>query len=202
MLGPAQLAAFLQWLSAAHAVMPDRPKFVFAGQILAPLPRDLVAHPRAFRTCDGFFGYPGTLRTVIAHIVVHGIRNLVFVGGDQHLSSVSELTLSANGAQAAAWQIVASGLYAPARFANSPPARFAWQTAQTVPVGPGNTVSMTYTARQLTADPAHFVQVRIDGKTAGGNWGVAVTAHGRDGTALQAKDPFTSTRDQLEMQVT
>ena len=74
MLSPGgQLAAFRQWLDDAHAQMPDRPKFVFAGQVLAPIPRDLVAHPNAFRTCDSFLGYPGTLRAVIEHIVANGI---------------------------------------------------------------------------------------------------------------------------------
>jgi hypothetical protein len=90
MLSPGgQLAAFRQWLSDAHADAPDRPKFVFAGQVLAPIPRDLVAHPNAFRTCDGFLGYPGTLRAVIEHIVANGIRNVVFVGGDS-LSCAAE----------------------------------------------------------------------------------------------------------------
>ena len=200
MLSPGgQLAAFRQWLDDAHAQMPDRPKFVFAGQVLAPIPRDLVAHPNAFRTCDGFLGYPGTLRAVIEHIVANGIRNVVFVGGDQHLSSAAELTLVANGAEAAAWQIVASGLYAPARFANSPPGRFVWSVAQEVPVPPGNSVKMTYTARLLTASPSHFVQVRVAKAEAG--WTIAITAHGKDGAQLQAKNPFVSTRDDVEVQL-
>lgn len=198
MLSPdGQLAAFLEWLSAAQTDMPDRPKFVFAGQILAPIARDLVAHPSAFRFSDGFFGYPGTLRAVIEHIVAEQIRSVVFVGGDLHLSCAAELTLRANGQEVGAWQIVASGLYAPARFANSPATRFAWASPETVPLVPGDTVSLTCTSRLLTTSVAHFVQVRV-GRSAE-NWRIAVSAHGKDGAPIPAEQSFSKLRDKVEV---
>jgi hypothetical protein len=57
---------------------------------------------------------------------------------------------------------------------------------------------MSCTSGLLTTSASHFVQVRV-GMVPGGTWSIAITAHGRDGAQIPAKQPFSRVRDGVEV---
>jgi len=192
MMGDAQLAGLLAWLRKAHAEAEDRPKFIFAGQVVVPVANELVAHGNLFRASEGFLGYPDTLRVIIDHIVKDRIRNVVFVGGDLHFSCVAELELELDEHEpVTAWQIVSSGLYAPMPFANANPAAYTWwhdtlDWVETKPACRPRDATVRYRAEVVTTCPAHFVEVRVEpaARGSGLDWLVQVSAYDRMGEKL------------------
>jgi len=150
---------------------------------------DLRDHPTKFRHEDGFFGYPGTLRAIIEHIVNGNIRNVVFVGGDLHMSCAAHLHLTAGGSTVDAWQIVASGLYAPLPFANAKPSHYTWlrddPAAQTPILMPDGGVGLSYHAEWLTDVRRHFLRVEVT-ETLSDYWAISVSAYDRGGIRLAA----------------
>lgn len=130
-----QLKALEAWLLSASEQAPRAPKFIVSGSIIAPLPKHYCDNHSTWRQQDGWAGYPKTMEALLAYIAKNKILNVVFVGGDAHLSAVSQLSLtySDNPGDAAptgnavtVWQIVGSGLYSPLPFANSRREHFVW----------------------------------------------------------------------------
>ncbi|MES2019588.1 MAG: alkaline phosphatase D family protein [Pseudomonadota bacterium] len=120
-----QFGALLHWLLAQHQDDPDRPKFIASPSILAPrrlraIHGDVDAH--CLRS-DAWDGYPASMRRLLAHIAGHGMRNVVFLSGDEHISCVATLLVAPpGGAPAVAIRSIhSSALYAPYPFANSVP---------------------------------------------------------------------------------
>lgn len=191
MLGEKQKKDLFSWLKRAHDAHRDRPKFIFAGQIIAPVTKELISHRTLFREEDGFFGYPETLRALARHLVEHQIKNVVFVGGDLHFSCAARIELEVTdpgsghlGGVAASgvnesegedapvegsvtiWQIVSSGLYAPLPFANRHPTEYTWMRDRQGKQNPRlvhsvTDVDVTYQAEWLTNAPAHFLEVLV-----------------------------------------
>jgi phosphodiesterase/alkaline phosphatase D-like protein len=120
-MSPDQFEALRGWLSEQKENDPDRPKFVASPSIV--LPRRLRAardHVAAALRSDAWDGYPSSLHALLAHIAQEQIRNVVFLSGDEHLSCVAKIDVTAPGKRPV--QIVSvhsSGLYAPFPFANS-----------------------------------------------------------------------------------
>jgi cholesterol oxidase len=182
-----QLDALLAWLNLAQNEAPDRPKFIMAGQILAPVTRSLVAHPSQFRNEDGILGYPGMVNALIDHIVTQGIQGVVFVGGDLHMSCAAEIVLSKQGyADVTAWQIVASGLYSPMPFANARPREYVWLSDdpafQPVNLPLLGDRGFRFRAEWLSDVRSHFLQVTVEPGNPG--WQISLQAFDRTGTAL------------------
>lgn len=182
-----QLEAFEQWLELAGADRPDAPKFVFAGQVLAPLRRSYVTHPHVFRSHDGFVGYPDTLARIIEKIVERRIRNVIFVGGDHHMSSVARLTLRAEGDEVTAWQIVSSGLYSPMPFTNARPGEYDWRSPQPVEVRDAGRIGFAYTGEWITDARSHFLRIEVAREPGDGArlWQVQVKAYDPDGQSIR-----------------
>jgi cholesterol oxidase len=182
MIGPEQWRALETWLQDAQTNRPDHPKFIFSGSVLAPVSRDLLAYGSLWKREDGWAGYPATLGRLVAMMVEKRIRNVVFVGGDLHLSAVAHLTLHKRGeAPITAWQIVASGLYAPLPFANARPADFDWNTDCVLPIADGTT-SITAHAGLMHAGLPNFV--RVDASRADGKWVLTISVNGADGEPM------------------
>lgn len=132
---PQQYRALKTWLRAAQVCDPDAPKFIFSGSIIAPLSKRYCEHKSTWRQQDGWAGYPKTLEDLLTFIAQEAISKVVFVGGDAHLSSTSEMKIKlASGEEAVVWQIVSSGLYAPLPFANSHVEDFDWFDPVTLPI--------------------------------------------------------------------
>ena len=124
MRGP-QLRALLDWLSRNRKC--GSPMFVVSPSILLPRRRSSAGSDAAALRSDAWDGYLHTFRTVLAHIANDGVRNVVFLSGDEHHSCVAQIALtpiSADGIAGPTTQILSihsSALYAPFPFANGRP---------------------------------------------------------------------------------
>lgn len=182
--GRAQWEALERWLREANRIRHTYPKFIFSSSVIAPVSRDFSAHEHLWRREDGWAGYPASLRRIVEVIVEEGIRSVVFVGGDLHLSAVGRLQLQVTGrVPVTAWQIVASGLYSPLPFANRRPESFDWNVDHDIPVA-GGAVSITANVGLLCAGPPHFV--RVDSQQVDGGWTLRIGAHDASGGRLAA----------------
>jgi hypothetical protein len=170
MMDARQLTHLTRWLSACldH---PDVPKFIFASSVIAPVRRSaLYSTPgRVLWTReDGFAGHPEELTALVSHIVTNQIQNVVFVGGDMHLSCTAEMRFRMQGyPDVNVLQLVASGLHAPFDFANSNPADFDWRRNTTIPLKEGCAIEYAPTllvpnggGSRRGCVPPHFLHVR------------------------------------------
>ncbi len=118
-----QFGALTAWLDS-HAEL-DLPKFIASPAIF--LPRRLRAthrnHPASALRSDAWDGYPRSLHRLLAHIARRGIRNVVFLSGDEHLSCVARATVRSAKSEDATLihSVHSSPLYGPFPFANSVP---------------------------------------------------------------------------------
>ena len=105
----------------------DRPAFVVSPSMLLPRRRISARSARGGLHSDAWDGYPRCLHALLAAIWRAGRSDLVFLSGDEHLSSVTRITLTDLAATrtVALHSIHSSGLYAPYPFANSVPEEFA-----------------------------------------------------------------------------
>ncbi|MCY0912311.1 alkaline phosphatase D family protein [Massilia antarctica] len=118
-----QFTRLLDWLLVQHRADPERPKFIASPSILVPR-RLRAIHGGPGAHClrsDSWDGYPASMQRLLAHIGGHGIRNVVFLSGDEHLSCTATLLVQPPGAgpAVAIRSIHSSALYAPYPFANS-----------------------------------------------------------------------------------
>lgn len=118
-MGPDQLAELLGWLR--HHARDPRPKFIASPASFLPRHRRAThgATAGALRS-DAWDGYPASFAAVVECIAAMGIRNVVFLSGDEHISFATTAIIRAQGAEAARiHSIHSSGLYAPFAFANA-----------------------------------------------------------------------------------
>jgi len=74
---------------------------------------------------DSWDGYPATLLELLKFIADNEIKNTVFLSGDLHFASVSQIELQVEGTtRAAITSVHCSALYAPYPFANAVPDQF------------------------------------------------------------------------------
>lgn len=114
------------WLQKAP--IDGRPRFILSPSML--LPRRLHSTQGCQASSihsDAWDGYPSTLHELLSFIANHNIENLVFLSGDEHLSSAVEISLKhkENDTETRIYSVHSSGLYSPFTFVNSTPALFA-----------------------------------------------------------------------------
>ncbi len=179
-----QLPALVEWLLKSHLEHPLSPKFVFSGSVFGLIPKSLQEHPDLWRNEDTWLGYPATLAYLIEVITENQIQNLVFVGGDLHLSAIARLSLSQQGKKpVTAWQIVASGFYSPLPFTATKPAKIDWETTSEISLTGYPEITLTSEPTLLTTHPSHYLSVktRQQSKT---QWGLSLSAIDCQGSAL------------------
>jgi len=102
-------------------------KFIASPSLL--LPRRLQTREDAAGGADhsdAWDGFPASLERLLHFIARKGIRNTVFLSGDEHHSLVAEVLLGAPGpGQVKLISVHSSGLYAPFPFANGRPSELA-----------------------------------------------------------------------------
>lgn len=112
------------------SAQPDTWKLIATPSMLLPRPIFLAddTTPEAAVRCDSWCGYPASLRQILAHIADHAIQHCVFLSGDEHLPSLTNIDvqrIDAPGkAKVSLSSIHAGALYAPYPFANAAPADF------------------------------------------------------------------------------
>ncbi|MFK7977163.1 MAG: alpha/beta fold hydrolase [Halioglobus sp.] len=160
-----QWSALETWLLDAHSESHTAPKFIVSGSIISPLSKYYCDNPSTWRQQDGWAGYPKTLELLLTLIAKNEIRNVVFVGGDAHLSAVSQLDIglvdgeSGERRKARVWQIVSSGLYAPLPFANSRRENFIWDKQHRIETHTNNNLSIVCENTFLSDAYSQFVKV-------------------------------------------
>ena len=179
LFGSAQFAALQAWLLEAARTHPAQPKFIACGSVIAPLLHEYHAFPALWRQEDGFAGYPQELGTLFALIARERIRGVVFVGGDLHLSAIADIELhAADQPPVQVLQVVASGLYAPLPFTNTP-----WRYYNEGIHAPAvihhaavADVRAHYRATLLTDASSHFVKVDATAAGSDGRWQLRIRA--------------------------
>ncbi|HUO44220.1 MAG TPA: alpha/beta fold hydrolase [Burkholderiales bacterium] len=167
----------------------DMPKFIVSGCVLAPAPRTLMDNPTLWRYSDGWAGFPATWQNLVEYIVDNGIQNVVFISGDYHISVLAQLTLSHAGNSVNAYQIIASGFYAPLPFANEKPDDYDWAPKHSTLLPHGTSkAQITAKAYLLTTAYSHFLRVDAT-RQPGSQWSIAVRACGPDGKDLPLAQP-------------
>ena len=122
-----QLQAFKAWLLDEPG--DGRPRFVVSPSMLLPRRLRSTEAPYSINAIhsDAWDGYPRSLFDLLNFIAEHDIKNLVFLSGDEHLSSFVDITLSHadRGTNTRVISIHSSGLYSPMSFVNSTAELFA-----------------------------------------------------------------------------
>lgn len=113
-----QHEAIRTWLSKDEGDV--RPRFLVCSAM--PFPRRLATaeRPSAALLSDAWDGYPASLQLLLDAVASAGRSNIVFLSGDEHLSSVATVALTTRtGETVQLRSIHCSGLYSPYPFANS-----------------------------------------------------------------------------------
>ena len=112
-----QFTCLCNWLSAPE--LSDLPKFIMTAS--AVLPRRLIMeHAGHALESDAWDGYPCSLYALLEYICDNEIKGVVFLSGDEHLSSLvtAHISCDATGKHCAFHSIHSSSLFAPYPFAN------------------------------------------------------------------------------------
>ncbi|HEY1226731.1 MAG TPA: alkaline phosphatase D family protein, partial [Ramlibacter sp.] len=170
-----QMAALKAWLVAHRA----EPKILCCGSVFGLPEQRILAEPSLARYADDWCGYPASWQELARFIAVEGIRNLVILAGDYHLSAVAELEIRAAGAPPArVVSVVASGWNATLPFANPRPFDHVWDAPVRMPCGCPS-VDMWSTARVLSRSQRQFTKLSV--VPAGAGWELEVQSHGVGG---------------------
>jgi choline dehydrogenase-like flavoprotein len=161
-----QLRALKEWLSA-HDKPPHRHKFVVSPSLVVPFRKDAQRrgrdHPDAYlRRSDGWEAFPTSLRELMAYVLEHKVRNVVFLCGDAHVSMASRIWFEHQGQvlDLGTRCIVSSPLYAPFPFANSRAEEFA--PAGELDLGGGARMHYAITGEMIERDS--FAVVHADAR--------------------------------------
>jgi phosphodiesterase/alkaline phosphatase D-like protein len=113
----AQFCSLRKWLSAPE--LRDLPKFIMSASAL--LPRRLIMQCAGHALeSDAWDGYPSSLHALLEHICDNEIKGVVFLSGDEHVSSLvtAHISCEATGKRCTFHSVHSSSLFAPYPFAN------------------------------------------------------------------------------------
>jgi len=121
---PDQFQKLCKWLAAAR--FAASPKFVMTASALLPRRLTVGQQPASALASDAWEGYPLSLHSLLRFLCDNQIKGLVFLSGDEHVSSVTEarVTCLKTGAVCTLHSIHSSGLFSPYPFANGSPDDF------------------------------------------------------------------------------
>jgi cholesterol oxidase len=121
---PDQFRKLCKWL--ARGRFAASPKFVMTASALLPRRLTVGQQPASALASDAWEGYPLSLHSLLRFLCDNQIKGLVFLSGDEHVSSVTEarVTCLDTGASCTLHSIHSSGLFSPYPFANGSPEDF------------------------------------------------------------------------------
>jgi hypothetical protein len=127
---PEQWDLLFAWM-LAH---PTEPKYVATPALLLPRRSRSAVGTRGHVHSDGWDGYPASLHRLLDFMASHGVRNTVFLSGDEHHSLCAQITVQRP--QSPPLRLVSvhcSGFYAPFPFANGNPGQLVPQETFLLP---------------------------------------------------------------------
>jgi len=191
-----QFGALRAWLAGRQqdAKVGDRPKFVVSPSVVVPFLRETAGRSAYAARSDGWDGFSESLHELFSALSEEGVRNVVFLCGDPHISLAAEIWYAGPREETLhAACIVASPLYAPYPFANAHPMEF-------LPEGrfeDGRGATMRYRLKQFDSGDTHvggdsftLVSVR-DGRR---GWKVTASVHRAEGLPVCTTFEFPSVR--------
>ena len=121
---PDQFRQLCKWLAVSK--FAGSPKFVMTASALLPRRRTVSEQQASALASDAWEGYPFSLHSLLAHICENQIKGVVFLSGDEHVSSVTSARVTAlkTGAQCTLHSIHSSGLFSPYPFGDGSPDEF------------------------------------------------------------------------------
>lgn len=119
-----QRRSLYKWLSSSRNA--TLPKFLLTASAFLPRQLNVARDPIAAIHSDAWDGYPRSQEDILKFIFDNNVRGLVFLSGDQHISSFTRAIVTKKGsdAQCVLHSIHSSGLYSPYPFANNTPNDF------------------------------------------------------------------------------
>jgi len=166
---PDQFRKLCKWLAVRR--FAASPKFVMTASAL--LPRRLIVgqQPASALASDGWEGYPLSLHSLLGFLCDSQIKGVVFLSGDEHLSSVTKahVTCLETGAVCTLHSIHSSGLFSPYPFANGSPEDSSRMTGlnSSFPAVPGASANIDARSKQRFF-PATALRSQRPSKT---HWG-------------------------------
>jgi cholesterol oxidase len=133
---PDQFRKLCKWLAVAR--FAASPKFVMTASALLPRRLTVGQRPASALASDAWEGYPLSLFSLLRFVCDNQIKGLVFLSGDEHVSSVTKahVTCLDTGTECTLDSIHSSGLFAPYPFANGSPDDFIANDRFEFKVGP------------------------------------------------------------------
>jgi phosphodiesterase/alkaline phosphatase D-like protein len=121
---PEQFRKLCKWLTVAR--FEGSPKFVMTASALLPRRLTVGQQPASALASDAWEGYPFSLHSLLRFACDNQIKGLVFLSGDEHVSSVTKahVTCVETGKGCTLHSIHSSGLFSPYPFANGSPEDF------------------------------------------------------------------------------
>jgi len=180
MMGDEQRAALKKWLIDNRT----SPKVLCSGSVFGMPEERWLREPTAAAGADGWYAYRSDFTWLAEVIVQHGIRNLIFLSGDYHLSALAELEIAYGGsAPVRALSVVSSGWNATLPFANLRSRELVTDRRVQMAVGCPE-VGLASTACILSAAPRQFSKHTLRPLGAGG-WQLRTEVFGETGERLK-----------------
>ncbi len=184
MVSDAQMQAFTEWLKEVRQedeAKPGRapvPKLVLSASTL--LPRRLVVaeagHVAAALYSDACDGFPRFMAETFGAIAEIGVRGLLFLSGDEHLSFVTRAELTARGrAPVVIHSVHASPLYGPYPFANGRAEAFVEEDAFETVGGEGSEPVRVRASTRFLGVGNGFCELGFGTQTVSGGVGISIS---------------------------
>jgi hypothetical protein len=121
---PDQFRKLCKWLAVGR--FAASPKFMMTASALLPRRLTVGQQPASALASDAWEGYPLSLHALLRFLCDNQIKGLVFLSGDEHVSSATEarVTCLETGAVCTLHSIHSSGLFSPYPFADGSPDDF------------------------------------------------------------------------------
>jgi choline dehydrogenase-like flavoprotein/pimeloyl-ACP methyl ester carboxylesterase len=186
----AQWKALGTWLASAKG---ERPRFIVSGSVVLPRTKDVRwandrAQSRSYKyhpetRWDSWSAFPDDRERLLKTIVEHRVQNVVFVSGDYHVGSFSELSVcSADGkVSLRAYSVVCPPAYAPFPFANDHASNILRRDELVTADG------IRVTVATATDDGSGFAEVRV--RQDRGKWALDMECFDQSGNAFSRRAP-------------
>ncbi|MEE9451789.1 MAG: alkaline phosphatase D family protein, partial [Gammaproteobacteria bacterium] len=120
---PSQLDRLVHWLINQQQARGNCPKFIASSSVFTPNTVESTKSEKYKEASDSWPGYPKTRRSILDCIVKNNIQNVIFLSGDIHCCTLSQMTFSDNP-DLKAYNITSSAFYWPFPFADGSPSHY------------------------------------------------------------------------------
>ena len=175
-IGEKQQAGFSTWLKRTRSKGSGKPVILVSGSPLGPISGAYCEYPELSAHSDTLIRFPGFWQCIVNELAENQVKEVLWISGDNHQSSICEYTLKAPGSNSVKiHHLVASGLFAPLPFA-----RRNWSNYPAVVNFIGGKIEITGNQLLLCDSSSHFVHVLL--KTKGDRTHLSVHTVDADGT--------------------